>query len=109
MYYHIRATIISSDTTELESYISAFNKKMQQQKKLEFVRKFEYTLQVDEQGIPSLFVQTWLDMSLVNERIDIFAKLKQFVTNKGGDVDWHECSHDEGTNKPCVIAEEFKG
>jgi hypothetical protein len=38
-----------------------------------------------------------------------FAALKLEVDRYGGVVDWHECSHGTEDEKPCVIAETYKG
>jgi hypothetical protein len=105
MFYHIRATIKTNDATDLQTYITSFQKKMEQQKKWTFVKKLDYTFYTNESNQTFLFCQAWLDMSLVNERLDIFTKLKTLVTSKGGSVDWHECHNDE--NIPCIISETY--
>jgi hypothetical protein len=105
MFYHIRATIKTNDATDLQTYITAFQKKMEQQKKWTFVKKLDYTFYTNESNQTFLFCQSWLDMSLVNERLDIFTKLKTFVASRGGTVDWHECHNEE--NQPCVISESY--
>jgi hypothetical protein len=43
------------------------------------------------------------------DKDDLFTDLKPFVDEYGEVVDWHECSHDEAVQTPCVIAEEYRG
>lgn len=39
----------------------------------------------------------------------MFNELKQFVDTYGGSLSWHECRHDEDTNKSCVMSEVYRG
>src|SRR4051812_16544510 len=106
MYYHIRVTIKTEDETELNAFIQQVKTKAQNQGKLALIKKFTKTKYQEEDGTWVLFAEAWLDATLSQERIDIFNKFKTFVTNNGGSVDWHECSHGE-QNKPCVIQESY--
>ena len=48
----------------------------------------------------------------VNEEIDksnLFNSMKKIVDNYGGDITWHECTHDEEIQSPCVISEVYRG
>ena len=106
MYYHIRATIKTNDATDLQTYITYFQNKMVQQKNWNFVRECDYVFYSNKGNETILKCTAWLDTSLIQERIDIFAKLKTFIDSKGGSVDWHEC-HNGEENQPCVIAENY--
>jgi hypothetical protein len=109
MYYHIRVTLKTEDETELNAFIQQVKTKAQNQGKLALIKKFNKMKYQDKDGIWILFAEAWLDVTLSDERIQIFNKFKNFVINNGGSVDWHECSHDEGINKPCIVSESFDG
>lgn len=106
MYYHVRVTIKSEDSTELDAFIQQVKTKAKNQGKMALIRKFDRYKYQEANGTWVLFAEAWLDVTLSQERFDIFNKFKTFVTNNGGSVDWHECSHDENPT-PCVIAESF--
>lgn len=107
MFYYIRATIKTADDTELNNFIQSVKQKAISQGKLALIKKFDKTKYQDEDGSWVLFAETWLDTSMVQERLDIFNKFKTFVTNNGGYVDWHECSHDAEPKTPCLISESY--
>jgi len=39
----------------------------------------------------------------------LFNDLKTFINSYGGNINWHECKHDEDSNEPCVIKESYRG
>lgn len=51
--------------------------------------------------------EAWVNT--VEDKDALFNELKPFVDVSGEVVDWHECSHDEPTQTPCVIVEEYRG
>lgn len=105
MYYHIRLMIKTQDETELNAFIQQVKQKAINQGKLALIKKFDKEKIQQDDGTWVLMASAWLDVSLNQERIDIFNKFKTFVTNNGGSVDWHECYNDE--NRPCAINESF--
>lgn len=105
MFYHIRVLIKTQDETELTTFIQQVKQKAINQGKLALIKKFDKTKYQEEDGTWVLSAAAWLDVTLTQERMDIFNKFKTFVTNNGGSVDWHECYNDE--NRPCVINESF--
>lgn len=106
MYYHIRVTLKTEDETELNTFIQQVKTRAKNQGKLALIRKFDKVKYQEPDGTWVLFAEAWLDVTLTEERATIYNKFKTFVTNNGGSVDWHECSHGE-ENKPCVIQESY--
>lgn len=51
--------------------------------------------------------EVWLNNK--ENKDELFEELKFFIDNYGGYIDWHECTHDEEIQKPCVIIEEYRG
>lgn len=49
--------------------------------------------------------EAWVNSEI--EKNALFASLKPYVDTLTGSIDWHECSHDETTQQPCVIAETY--
>jgi hypothetical protein len=39
----------------------------------------------------------------------LFGDLKGQVKLLGGEISWHECTHDEENPKPCVVVESYQG
>jgi hypothetical protein len=106
MYYYIRVTLKTQDSTDLDAYIQQVKTAAKNRGILPLIKKFDKTQYQQEDGVWVLYAEAWLDNTLTQDRLDIFNKFKTFVTNKGGLVDWHECHNDEGL--PCLISEEFK-
>lgn len=66
-----------------------------------------YTAQEKDREEKDWFTfEAWLNTS--EDKDNLFNELKPFVDEYGEKIDWHECSHDEATPIPCVIAEEYK-
>lgn len=51
--------------------------------------------------------EAWVNTQ--SEKDSLFDDLKPFVDEFGESIDWHECTHDELTPTPCVIAETYTG
>lgn len=56
-------------------------------------------------GLVSFTYEAWLNTEADKDRL--FNEIKLFVEQSKGTVSWHECSHDELSSSPCVIAEEY--
>jgi hypothetical protein len=53
----------------------------------------------------SVMFKLWVE---TEEQKDImFEDLKELIDTTGGTISWHECSHWEAVNTPCVIAESY--
>lgn len=59
----------------------------------------------DETGQKSFYFS--VHMELNGNKTGLFDKLKDYVSQHGGNISWHECDHDEPNPNPCVIAEEY--
>lgn len=66
-----------------------------------------YTLwRLDTSSVDGTFTfEVWVNTS--TDKTALFDDLKPFVNTWGGSIDWHECSHDEATPKPCAISETY--
>lgn len=62
---------------------------------------------VDGNGNELFTFEVWLNT--VTDKDGLFNDLKPIVDQYGEAIDWHECSHDEPVNTPCVITEEYRG
>lgn len=51
--------------------------------------------------------EAWVDTEA--EKTNLFNELKPIVDVNGELINWHECTHDEEVQQPCVIAEEYRG
>jgi hypothetical protein len=51
--------------------------------------------------------EAWVNTE--DDKANLFNELKIFIDNYGGWLRWHECTHDEKEQKPCVIIEEYRG
>lgn len=61
----------------------------------------------DETGADIFTFEVWLND--LADKDSLFPQLKPFVDQYGEVIDWHECTHDEPSPQPCVIAEEYRG
>lgn len=59
-----------------------------------------------DEGISVMTFEIWLET--VDIRNACFTEMKAFVDKHNGSTTWHECTHDEPTQAPCVIAEEYR-
>lgn len=53
----------------------------------------------------SFSFEVWVNTA--DEKNALFADLKPFVDQYGESIDWHECTHDEASPQPCIIAETY--
>lgn len=61
----------------------------------------------DDAGNDVFTFEAWVNVEA--DKTALFADLKPYVDTWGGSIDWHECSHDEATARPCVISETYTG
>lgn len=61
----------------------------------------------DENGQAVFTFEAWINT--ITDKDALFNELMPFVDQFGEVISWHECSHDEATQQPCVIAEEYRG
>ena len=62
---------------------------------------------VDEEGNDLFTFEVWVNT--IEDKDSLFNELKPYVDQYGESIDWHECTHDEATTQPCVIAEVYRG
>jgi hypothetical protein len=60
----------------------------------------------DEQGRDILNFE--VHVSALVDKDSLFADLKGQVNALGGEISWHECTHDEDEPLPCTIIETYK-
>ncbi|MFQ8550181.1 hypothetical protein ABFJ98_3777 [Acinetobacter baumannii] len=60
----------------------------------------------DELGNDLFTFEAWVNT--LTDKDNLFNELKPFVDQYGEVIDWHECTHDESTQAPCVISEEYR-
>lgn len=92
MKYSIRGNLSIADETPVIELLNSYTLW-----KLDPKRDYEANLFIFEAWINNLV-----------DKDNLFNGLKPFVDQFGEVVDWHECSHDELTHTPCVIAEEYR-
>jgi hypothetical protein len=59
----------------------------------------------DRNGIDVFVFEAWVNS--IDEKTNLFNELKTFVDENGEQIDWHECTHDEPSPQPCIIAETY--
>lgn len=90
MKYSIRGNLTISDGAEVVELLNKYT-----------LWRLE-TMQTEENFV----FEAWVNNS--TDKYHLFSELKPFVDQYGELIDWHECSHDELTGRPCVIAEEYR-
>lgn len=61
----------------------------------------------DEEGRD--IVNFEVHVSSLEDKNILFEDLKGQVNLLGGEIHWHECTHDEENPQPCVIVESYQG
>lgn len=97
MKYSIRCSTFMSDGTEIIDVINEYKiwKLISSKGKSLITRDDTFNFEV------------WLNT--LEDKNMLFNDLKIFIDSYGGDVNWHECKHDEDTREPCEIAEIYRG
>lgn len=60
----------------------------------------------DETGDASFVFEAWVENA--DDEAKLFADMKRYANRHKGNIDRHDCSHDDKEKKPCVIAEEYR-
>jgi hypothetical protein len=96
MQYLIRGNLNTNDDTKIKGVINKYRT----------LDKESLASHTDEKGKPQFtFEFNTKDLAKKN---GIFSDFKSLVDEYTGEIDWHECSHDETNGKPCVISEVYR-
>ncbi|WP_077622016.1 hypothetical protein [Sediminibacillus massiliensis] len=60
----------------------------------------------DETAEPSFNFEAWVNTE--TDKNNLFSDMKKKVDELSGEIDWHDCTHDEKEKKPCKIAEKYE-
>ena len=97
MKYSIRGSIFVSDGTDIINVINKYN-----------LWKLVTGNMKDDITNSDIFIfETWV--ATETDKTELFNELKSFVDTNSGNIDWHECSHDESNSYPCIITEVYRG
>jgi len=67
--------------------------------------KLNATDSQDEAGISVFVFELWLENN--TDEVALWEQVKTHCNTFGGTVDRHDCTHDEPSPRPCVIAETY--
>lgn len=95
MQYVIRGNLKTSDDTKIKGVINKYRA----------LDKESIAPFTDEAGKPS-FVFEFKTKDLV-KKTGMFTEFKTLVDEYTGEIDWHECRHDEGKND-CILSEVYR-
>jgi hypothetical protein len=95
MKYSVRGSLSLTDGSDVVNIINQYT-----------LWKLDTNQNVDELGNELFSFEAWVND--VADKDSLFNELKTFVDQYGEVIDWHECTHDEPTQTPCVIAEEYR-
>lgn len=90
MKYSIRGTLQLTDETEFINTVNNYT-----------VWKLDPKRSGEEYSF-----EVWLNT--VEDKTELFNDLKPIVDLYGESISWHECTHDEPINQPCVISESYE-
>ncbi|WP_256761395.1 hypothetical protein [Cohnella sp. WQ 127256] len=96
MRYSIRGSIRTRDGSSIVSDINRF-----------VLWRLVTINAVDQSEYPIFTFEAWVNS--IADKDALFNVLKLHVDTLTGEIDWHECNHDELISKPCVIIETYKG
>jgi len=100
MKYSIRGNFNISDGSEIITLLNSFQL-------WRLITGVSFEIDKANYELKEVFYfEVWLNNP--EDKIQLFNLLKPFVDAYGEQIDWHECSHDEQTRTPCVIAEEYR-
>lgn len=97
MKYSIGGSIFTSDETGIVDVINNY-------------KLWRLTVANERDSVTNLNIfnfEAWVNTEL--DKNSLFADLKAIIDNNNGQINWHECTHDEEISTPCVIAEEYRG
>lgn len=96
MQYSVRGRLNTADDTKIKGAINKYRT----------LDKESLSSNTDENGKPNfIFEYKTKDIAKKN---GMFTDFKSLVDEYTGELDWHECSHDEVNPKPCVLAETYR-
>jgi hypothetical protein len=95
MQYVIRGNLKTTDDTKIKGVINRYRT----------LDKESLASQTDEAGKPNFTFE--LKTKDSTKKNGIFADFKALVDEYTGDIDWHECRHDEGTGA-CNLSEVYR-
>lgn len=95
MEYVIRGNLKTSDDTKIKGAINKYR----------ILDKESLQPFADESGKPSFVFE--LKTKDQAKKSGLFSELKALVDEYTGEVDWHECRHDEG-NGQCTLADAYR-
>lgn len=96
MKYSIRGNLAA--TVDDSSVVSLINQ-------YELWRLISYR-SVNRNKVECLTFEVWLNTA--EDKSGLYDALKTFVDQYGGQINWHECTHDESESSPCEISEEYR-
>lgn len=94
MRYSVRGTIPIDDSQPLIATINSYQ-----------LWRLITAQEVDEELGEAFTFEAWVNSE--DDKTALFDDIKPFVDAHGGWTDWHVCTHDEPTRRPCVIAETY--
>lgn len=94
MRYSVRGAIPIDDSQSLVAAINSYQ-----------LWRLITALEVDEELGDAFTFEAWVNSE--DDKTSLFNQLKPFVNTHGGWIDWHVCTHDELTRRPCAIAETY--
>jgi hypothetical protein len=95
MQYVVRGNLKTSDDTKIKGVINKYRS----------LDKESLASHTDEVGQPRFTFE--LKTKDLSKKNGMFADFKALVDEYNGEIDWHECRHDEGNNA-CSLAEEYR-
>lgn len=95
MQYVVRGNLKTSDDTKIKGVINKYR----------VLDKESLQPFTDEAGRPQFSFE--LKTKDIDKKNGMFADFKTLVDEYTGDIDWHECRHDEGKGA-CILAESYR-
>jgi hypothetical protein len=96
MQYSIRGKLYTTDETKIKGVVNKYR----------VLDKESLASNTEENGKPNfLFEYKTKDLTKKN---GLFADFKALVDEYTGELDWHECTHDETNPQPCLLAETYR-
>jgi hypothetical protein len=95
MQYVVRGNLKTADDTKIKGVINRYRS----------LDKESLASHTDEAGKPSFTFEVKTKDLL--KKIGMFAEFKSLVDEYTGEIDWHECRHDEGKNA-CNLSEVYR-
>lgn len=94
----IRGNLKAQAQTDKEAIVADINKYL--------LWKLDTQEVTDEDGNTSFSFEAWVEND--TDETKLFTDMKRHADKLKGNIDRHDCTHDEHKKKPCVIAETYK-